>query len=116
MTTTVRIPADFIKQLERLQNKYPSVNAEVERLVDQLEQGARPGRLVPNVGYSGVYKERLPNRSARRGKRGGFRVIYYVQVASRVYLLLVYSKTEVDNVPAREIKSVLESVVRRLSK
>lgn len=64
---------------------------------------------MPDVGYAGVYKERLRNRSA---KRGGFRLIYYEQFEDLVFLLLIYSKTEVDNIPAHEVRLVLERVTR----
>lgn len=59
-----------------------------------------------------VYKERLRNRSARRGKQGGLRLIYYERCAELVFLLLIYSKTEIDNIPAHEIREVLEQVTQ----
>ncbi len=113
MPTRVNIPPDFKQQIKHLKRKYPSVTAEVRVLVHQLQRGDRPGELVPDVGYTGVYKERLRNRSARRGKQGGFRLIYYEQYAELVFLLLIYSKTEVDNIPAHEIREVLERVTQR---
>lgn len=108
MPTRVNIPPDFKQQVKHLKRKYPSVTAEARELVHQLQRGDRPGDVVPDVGYTGVYKERLRNRSARRGKQGGFRLIYYEQRAELVFLLLIYSKTEVDNIPAHEIKEILE--------
>lgn len=112
MPTTVSIPPDFEKQIKYLRRKYPSVTREVRHLVRQLQDDERPGDEVPNVGYVGVYKERLRNRSARRGKQGGFRIIYYVQHVDRVFLILVYSKTEIEDIPAREIRAVLEKVTQ----
>ncbi len=72
----------------------------------------RPGDLAPNVGYVGVYKVRLRNRSAGRGKRGGIRIVYYERVADQVFLLLIYSKTEIDNIPTVDICRILETVMR----
>ena len=112
MPTRVNIPRDFQKQIRHLRRKYPSVSAEVRDLVFRLQAGERPGDEVPDVGYAGVYKERLRNRSAQRGKQGGFRVIYYAQLVDLVFLLLIYSKTEVDNISAHEIKVVLEKTIR----
>lgn len=77
-----------------------------------LETDQRPGELMPNVGYDRVFKVRLRNRSARRGKRGGFRVVYYEQVSDQVFLLLIYSKSEIDNIPSVDIRRTLEAVVR----
>ena len=89
MPTRVNIPPDFKQQLKHLKRKHPSVTAEARELVHRLQSGVRPGDAVPDVGYSGVYKERLRNRSARRGKRGGFRVIYYEQYIELVFPLLI---------------------------
>lgn len=112
MPTRVNLPPDFKGQLKHLKRKYPSVTTEVRELVHQLQRDERPGDVVSDVGYSGVFKERLRNRSARRGKRGGFRLIYYEQYPDIVFLLLIYSKTEVDNIPAHEIRAVLERVTQ----
>ncbi len=59
----------------------------------------------PRVGYA-VYKVRLPNRSARRGKSGGFRVIYYAQIEDVVTLLTIYSKFEDSDISTREIQQL----------
>jgi len=50
----------------------------------------------------------LPNRSARRGKSGGFRVIYQERSGRLVLLLLVYSKTERADIPDDVIIRVIE--------
>jgi len=49
---------------------------------------------------------RLPNRAARRGKSGGFRVIYYVQFSDRVTLLTIYSKTDETDLSIAEIRQL----------
>ena len=115
MATRVNIPPEFNQQIKHLKRKYPSVTAEVRELVHQLQRGDRPGDVIPDVGYAGVYKERLRNRSARRGKQGGFRLIYYEQYAELVFLLLIYSKTEVEDIPAHEIREVPERVTQNKS-
>ena len=78
-------------------------------LVDKLEQDERPGVRVPRTGYI-VYKTRLQNPAARRGKSGGFRVIYYVQLADRVTLLTIYSKTKYTDISVREIQQLVAEV------
>ena len=64
---------------------------------------------MPGTGYA-VYKTRLPNRAARRGKSGGFRVIYYLQLADSVTLLTIYSKTEQTDIRVREIQRLVTEV------
>jgi mRNA-degrading endonuclease RelE of RelBE toxin-antitoxin system len=80
MPTNVDIPPLFLKDLRRLAKKYPAVLKQFENLLNQLKADERPGDKIPRAGFD-VYKLRLPNPSAKRGKSGGFRVIYYVQVA-----------------------------------
>ncbi len=109
MTTTINYAANFSKQLDRLARKYPKVIDEVASLITTLKDDQRPGDKIPNIGYD-VYKVRLKNPSAKRGKRGGFRVIYYVQVVDRVVLLSIYSKTEQTDLSAADIRHVLETL------
>ena len=71
----------------------------------RLQDDERPGQRIPGVGYA-VYKVRLPNRSARRGKSGGFRVIYYAQIADTVTLLAIYSKSDDVDISIREIQQL----------
>jgi len=58
-----------------------------------------------------VYKVRLPNPSAQRGKSGGFRVIYYVKLADAVMLVTIYSKTEQTDISADELRRLLDDLL-----
>lgn len=107
MPTLVRDLPIFKKRLGRLERKYPKTIDEVERLITRLAQDEHPGDRIPGVGYT-VYKARLPNRAARRGKSGGFRVIYYVQFSDAVTLLTIYSKTEETDISLREIQQLAQ--------
>jgi mRNA-degrading endonuclease RelE of RelBE toxin-antitoxin system len=75
-----------------------------------LEAGKRPGDKIPDIGHD-VYKVRLANPSAQRGKSGGFRVIYYVQVADSVFLLKIYSKTEQNDISADDIRRIVQELL-----
>lgn len=46
----------------------------------------------------------------RRGKSGGFRVIYYAQFSDRVTLLTIYSKTDDTDISIAEIRSLVQEV------
>ena len=109
MPTVVNISSEAQKKIKRLKRKYPSVTGEVRKLVAQLEDDNRPGDKIAGVGYD-VYKVRLPNPSAQRGKSGGFRVIYYVQFADIVILLTIYSKTEQTDISSEKIRQVLQNI------
>jgi mRNA-degrading endonuclease RelE of RelBE toxin-antitoxin system len=81
----------------------------------QLAADERPGDKIPGVGYD-AYKARLKNPSAGKGKSGGFRVIYFVEIANSVYLLTIYSKSEAVDVPAGEIKRLRNEILGDVSK
>ena len=64
------------------------------------------GSVVPGSG--GVRKVRW--KRAGMGKRGGLRVIYYFRPEPReIWLLSVYAKAKLDNVPGHILKSLLEA-------
>ncbi len=92
--------------MRRLALKYPLLADEIDGLISQLEMDYRPGVRLSRVGRH-VYKVRLPNRSARRGKSGGFRVIYQERNGILVLLLLIYSKSERADIPDDTIRRVI---------
>lgn len=102
----VETSEDFDVQVEQWGKKYSRLPDILEGLIGQLEQGDHPGDKIPGVGYD-AYKVRLPNPDAGRGKSGGFRVIYYVQLADRVVLLTIYPKSQRENIPTAEIRRII---------
>lgn len=109
MPTKVNLAAAFQRDIKRLRKKYPTVGHEVRNLVHQLEEDHRLGDKIPNIGYD-VYKVRLKNPSAGKGKRGGFRVIYYLKLADEIILLTIYTKTEQVDISTDEIQQILENL------
>lgn len=97
----------FRSQLKKLKKSYRKVNDDVGTLVSALEAGQKPGILLHGVGGREVYKVRLPNTSAGIGKRGGFRVEYYVG-ADAISLFLIWSKTQVEDLPLELTLRVLD--------
>jgi mRNA-degrading endonuclease RelE of RelBE toxin-antitoxin system len=109
MATKVIFSPDFEKDIKQLKRKYPAVLTEVRKLVVQLENDERLGDRIQDVGYE-VYKVRLSNPSAARGKSGGFRVIYYVQLEDTLYLISIYSKTEQADISSDKIRQLIENL------
>ena len=105
----IRFSREFVQKFKGLQKTYRQIEDDLHPLLDQLRNGETPGEQIPGVGRP-VYKVRLTNRSAKSGKRGGFRVLYYLQTASSIYLITVYSKTKRENIGVNEIKRLLNEV------
>lgn len=97
----------FVAALKRLKKRYPHVDAEVKPLIDALAKGETPGDQVQGTGYS-VYKVRLPNPDAQRGKSGGFRIIYYLKTLETILLIYIYSKTDRADLDADEIRRMID--------
>ena len=57
-----------------------------------------------------LYKVRLSNRSASRGKSGGFRAIYYREEPHTVVFVHIYSKTDKNDASHREIIERLRDI------
>lgn len=109
MPTKVEIPASFSRDLRRLARKYPKIVDLVDSLVAQLREDQRPGVKLIGTGYN-LYKVRLANPSAGRGKSGGFRVIYYVKFTDRILMVTVYSKTEEKDLSPERIRQILQNL------
>jgi mRNA-degrading endonuclease RelE of RelBE toxin-antitoxin system len=106
----VILSPQFLKELERLERKYPRVIDEVTALVNQLNQGQQPGDKIVGAGYD-AYKVRLKNPSVGRGKRGGFRVIYYVHLADQIFMLSIYSKSQQEDISVSDIQRAIERIL-----
>ena len=107
MNAEVKTAPRFERDIKRLKRKYPAVVALVNNLINRLKGGeALPADRVPGVGYD-VYQVRLPNTSARSGKSGGVRVIYYVRMPPNIVLLTIYSKTAQADIRPSDIRHIV---------
>jgi mRNA-degrading endonuclease RelE of RelBE toxin-antitoxin system len=103
---TVVIAPHFARDLRRLEKKYRHVGDDSVEIVDRLAVGETPGDQVPGTGYT-VFKVRLASSDMQRGKSGGFRVIYYLQLADRVVLLTIYAKARQENIDPQVIAAII---------
>lgn len=102
----VTFTPEFKRNLRHLAKKYRRVKSDLQPILDQLEDGNRPGDQVPQVRYK-VFKVRAKNSDASKGKSGGYRLIYQVASESEVVLITVYSKTEQADIAAEEIRQII---------
>jgi addiction module RelE/StbE family toxin len=102
----VRFTPEFKRNLRQLAKKYHHIKSDLQPILDQLASGSKPGDQVPQVRYE-VFKVRAKNSDARKGKSGGYRLIYYVKSDSEVILVTVYSKTEQADIAPEDIRRVI---------
>ena len=73
MTNTVIISTSFKRNAKRLVKKYHTLQSAIDNLIAQLE-------INPYIGKSygsNLYKIRVSDERKGKGKRGGFRVMYF---------------------------------------
>ena len=76
-------------------------------LQSYLLQYPESGKVVPGSG--GVRKVRWA--MSDRGKSGGVRVIYYFKKQDdEIWLLTIYSKNEVENIPAHVLRQIAKEI------
>ena len=108
---TLDYTAQFKKELKRFYRKYPHVQADLQPLIDSLQQGKILGNQVPGVRYT-VYKVRVKSTDQTKGKSGGYRVIYYLRTAKFIVLLRIYHKSARSDLPPDVIRQVIEEYER----
>lgn len=106
---SVRVEAapTFRRNLRKLGKKYRSIQADVQPVIEQLEQGECPGDRIPGLEYE-VFKLRVRNRDIQKGKSGGYRLIYYLKTANNILLLSIYSKSEQDDIMAEDVRQIIQ--------
>jgi mRNA-degrading endonuclease RelE of RelBE toxin-antitoxin system len=90
----------------RLVQKYLD-DEEYGRLQRSLMENPDGGDIIP--GSDGIRKVRW--RAPGRGKRGGYRVIYYARIAQGViWMLTMYPKNVAENIPAHVLRQIRKEV------
>lgn len=93
---------DFAKDFARLRKRYRRIEDDLAALESEMQHKNVRGDSVRGYGLP-IYKIRMTNRSAGRGKRGGFRVIYYLQTSESILFIHIYSKSDQDDVNDSEV-------------
>ena len=111
MTKIEYIP-NFYKKVKKLSKKNKNLAKDIQELVKVLEEEPTTGIFLGND----IYKIRMANSSKNIGKRGGFRVItYYVDENNIVYLVEIYEKNSIENIPIEELVKIIEEEIINFS-
>lgn len=77
-------------------------------MLTELEAGECPGDQISGITYA-VFKVRVKNSDAQRGKSGGYRVIYYLKTEATVILVTIYSKSDQGDISESKIRQIIEN-------
>ncbi len=99
---------EFIEATAFTKHVYSYVSDEEYRgLQNFLLEHPEAGKVVPGSG--GVRKIRWA--MSGRGKSGGVRVIYYFKRQDdEIWLLTIYSKSEVENIPSHILRQIAKEI------
>lgn len=82
-------------------------NKEYLELQNELIRNPSAGPVISDSG--GVRKLRWA--ASGRGKRGGFRVIYFVRRPKDIiWMLTIYPKSEIDSIPGHVLKQIRKEI------
>lgn len=97
-------PPQFSRSLRHLERTFRNIRQDLEAFFSQLEStGPKPNRSIGR----GVFKERCASSDMQKGQRGVFRVLV-LRRATDLIPLLVYAKSEREDVTPEEIRSLEE--------
>lgn len=102
----VIVSPTFNRNLRTLAKKYRSIRNDIQPIIEQLTRGELPGDRIAGVGYA-VFKLRVRNSDTQKGKSGRYRLIYYVQTATGIILLTLYTKSEQVDIAAEDIQNII---------
>ncbi len=96
----------FLKDVRRLRKRFRFVEEDIDSLKEEMRHQGYRGALLS--GYEAqIYKVRLTNRSARRGKSGGFRAIYFFLDDDTILFVQIYSKSDKIDASPSEIQGFI---------
>jgi mRNA-degrading endonuclease RelE of RelBE toxin-antitoxin system len=114
MTYDVHLTETFQKSIKALKKKYPHVKDDLLSQIKALEEDPSAGDPIPGWNKE-VWKVRVASSDVKKGKRGGYRLIYFWKAGEmKIYLLAVYFKGDKEAITKKEIESLLEKLNQEL--
>jgi mRNA-degrading endonuclease RelE of RelBE toxin-antitoxin system len=114
MNYDVHLADTFQKSIKALKKKYPHVKDDLLGQVKALEEDPSVGDPIPGWNKE-VWKVRVASSDVKKGKRGGYRLIYFWKAGEmKVYLLVAYFKSEKAEITKKEIESLLKRLSEEL--
>jgi len=104
----------FQKCIKILKKKYRNVKDDLMNVIQQLEEDPSIGDPIPGWKKE-IWKIRVASSDIKKGKRGGFRLIYLWKAGDfRVYLLAVYFKGGKEEISKTDIDRLLKKLNKEL--
>ncbi len=102
----VRFTALFKRRLKDLSKRYRKIQEDIRPIIETLEAGEIIGQQIAGTDFT-VFKVRAKNSDIPTGKSGGYRLIYQLSSPECIWLLLIYAKSDQEDVTIAEIKDAI---------
>ena len=103
----VEYTPEFKRSLRKLARKYRSIRTDLEPVIKGLQAGELVGDQITGTGYT-LFKSRVRNSDIQKGKRSGYRLIYWLRTSKDIILVTVYSKLDQGDISTKEIRRILK--------
>jgi mRNA-degrading endonuclease RelE of RelBE toxin-antitoxin system len=114
MNYDVHLTETFQKSVKALKKKYGHVKNDLLNVIAVLEEDPSIGDPIPGWNKK-IWKVRVASSDVKKGKRGGFRVIYLWRADDmKIYLLVAYFKGKTVEITKKEIKTLLKKLSEEL--
>lgn len=107
VTLNIEYTSEFKRNLRALAKKYRSIRPDLESFIKNLKSGAVPGDQVKGVGHT-IYKARIKNSDIQKGKRAGYRLIYWIKAPGNIILVTIYSKLDQNDISPKQIRQIIK--------
>lgn len=103
----VEYTPEFKRSLRKLARKYRSIRTDLESVINGLQKGELVGDHITGMEYT-LFKSRVRNSDIQKGKRSGYRLIYWLRTPQDVILVTIYSKLDQGDISAKEIRRIIK--------
>ena len=104
----IEFTVEFKRNIRQLSKKYRHIKSDIQPIIESLESGDTPGKQVKGTKYT-VFKVRVKNTDIHKGKRSGYRIIYYLKKREKIILVTIYSKNEQGDISMEMIRNIIKN-------
>jgi mRNA-degrading endonuclease RelE of RelBE toxin-antitoxin system len=94
------------RALRKLAKKYRHIRSDLQSVIVLLQKGELVGDRVSGADDT-VFKARVRNSDIQKGKRSGYRLIYWQKTKRHITLVTIYSKLDQGDISTKEIKRII---------
>jgi len=105
----VEYTPEFKRSLRKLARKYHSIQTDVQPVIKRLQTSDLIGDQISGTGYT-LFKARARNSDIQKGKRSGYRIIYWLKTSKNIILVTIYSKLDQGDISAKKIRRIIKQV------